>query len=129
MNSNPKLSITTKKVPWQQKELQFSCTQCGQCCTGSPGYAWVSEEEIIKIADYLSISLQECIERYIRTVGERMALKELLPRYDCIFLKDNKCQIYPVRPIQCQTFPWWVKNLHSKENWEIAAQTCPGIIL
>ncbi|HEV8050891.1 MAG TPA: YkgJ family cysteine cluster protein, partial [Parachlamydiaceae bacterium] len=47
--------------------------------------------------------------------------------YDCIFLKDKKCSVYPVRPTQCRTFPWWMQNLATPEDWKEAAKFCEGI--
>ena len=32
--------------PWYAEGLRFKCTECGQCCTGAPGYVWVNEEEV-----------------------------------------------------------------------------------
>jgi len=118
----------SKESPWYKDGLRFQCTECGKCCTGQPGYVWVSEEEMQKIADHLQISLKDFKCRYTRLKGGRYALLELPKRdHDCIFLKDNKCSIYPVRPKQCRTFPWWKDNLKSPEAWKRAAVECEGI--
>ena len=37
------------------------------------------------------------------------------------------CTIYPVRPRQCRTFPFWPENLESPEAWEEATETCHGV--
>ena len=39
--------------PWYADGLQFTCTQCGDCCTGDPGVVWVTDEELKAIADHL----------------------------------------------------------------------------
>jgi Fe-S-cluster containining protein len=45
----------------------------------------------------------------------------------CPFLKKNRCQIYPVRPKQCETWPFWGENL-VRETWEgPISKCCPGI--
>lgn len=110
-------------------ELCFECTACGKCCTGTPGYTWVSEKEIVEIASHLNLSLQDFADRYLRKIGEEWSLKEMPVTYDCIFLKNNKCSIYSHRPEQCRTYPFWPKFLRSKEDWEKAAQECEGIRL
>ena len=117
---------------WYAEGLRFKCTECGQCCTGSPGYAWVTEEEIEAIANYLSISKEKFCQKYIRIVDGRFSLIEQRsptnPKdYDCVFLKDKKCQVYPVRPKQCRTFPWWPINLKSPKDRKEAARFCEGI--
>jgi uncharacterized protein len=113
---------------WYKDGLHFSCTGCGRCCTGNPGYVWVSKEEIAQIATHLQISIDLCMRRYIRQKELRLALIELPKRnYDCVFLENNRCTIYPVRPRQCQTFPWWKEVLSSEKSWEETAQLCNGI--
>jgi len=117
-----------KMLPeWAHEGLRFECTECGECCTGAPGYIWVSKNEVIAIAEHLNISLEKFGQQYLRQVGKRWSLLEDPKNFDCIFLKDNKCQIYPVRPMQCKTFPWWLQNLTSEESWQQAAKTCEGI--
>ncbi len=36
--------------PWYRDGLAFTCTQCGACCTGAPGYVWVDAAEIAALA-------------------------------------------------------------------------------
>lgn len=121
------LNILPDHTPWYSNGLRFKCTECGQCCTGAPGYTWVSDAEIIAIAHHLGLTLDEFGKKYLRLVNGRYALLEKPVSYDCIFLKDKKCQIYQLRPQQCRTFPWWQQNLTSPEAWEEAAQYCEGI--
>jgi uncharacterized protein len=117
---------------WFDKGLPFKCTGCGQCCTGSPGYVWITEEEMQAVADYLKISIKEFMRKYIRRAGDRYALVEHpnLERpkdVDCVFLKDKKCTIYHLRPKQCKTFPWWNENLSSPKAWEELSSYCEGV--
>ena len=115
-------------VCWYEKGLRFSCTGCGKCCSGAPGYVWVTEEEIAAMAAHLKIAIDLFVRKYIRCIDSRLALIELKNRdYDCVFLHDSKCIIYEVRPHQCKTFPWWKENLSSEESWNEAAKSCEGI--
>jgi Fe-S-cluster containining protein len=131
-NQNQKLSVLNgngkQPEPWYKDGLKFKCTECGKCCTGKPGYVWVTEEEIEKIAQFLDIPLKKVMHTYIRQKNNRYALIEKPSQnHDCVFLKDRKCQIYGVRPGQCRTFPWWIQNLKSPESWAEAAKECEGI--
>lgn len=124
---NDRLKVISDEQPWYQEGLRFECTGCGKCCTGAPGYTWVDEQEIQAIADYLNMPIDKFSRVYLRKVMNRYSLIEFSKTYDCVFLKDKKCSIYPVRPKQCKTFPWWLQNLKSKEAWEEAANRCEGI--
>src|SRR5437660_3844523 len=79
--------------PWYADGLAFTCSQCGNCCTGGPGYVWISNIEIARLAKFLKIARKELIEKYCRKIGQRYSLKEIrTPQglYDCVFLKDVK---------------------------------------
>ncbi len=121
------LKVIKEDAPWYAKGLHFECTGCGKCCTGAPGYVWVNEQEIQEMAAFLKMTIEEFSLRYLRLVKGRLSLKERPQNYDCVFLKDKKCQIYSVRPQQCRTFPWWPHHLKSEKEWEEAARYCEGI--
>lgn len=112
---------------WYKDGLHFKCTGCGKCCTGSPGYVWLTEEDIKRFCKHLHISREDFLTRYTMSVHNRISLKEVGKKYDCIFYKDKKCTVYDARPSQCRTFPWWLSNLKSKENWIDASNYCEGI--
>lgn len=117
------------KQSWYANGLRFECTGCGQCCTGAPGYIWVTKEEIAQIAEHLQLHIDEFSRLYVRRVKGQFSLLEHPKTYDCVFLKNKKCQIYSVRPTQCRTYPWWPKNLKSEKDWQEAAKYCEGIHL
>jgi len=142
-----KLDVLQKHQPWYADGLSFTCTQCGNCCTGGPGYVWVSDVEIDRLAAFLQLSREQTIDLHCRRIGDRYSLNEhrnAQGLYDCTFLKQvpvpvqqpdghtilqpkRVCTIYSVRPLQCRTWPFWEGNLASKANWDRAARGCPGI--
>jgi Fe-S-cluster containining protein len=107
--------------------LRFKCTGCGGCCTGSPGYVYLSKTDLTRLAAHLRISEEECVRRYCRLVEGQIALTEMPGNYDCVFLQGKRCSVYEARPIQCRTFPWWIDNLRTPEEWLEAKQRCEGI--
>ncbi len=113
--------------PWYKEGLRFGCTGCGQCCTGSPGYVWLSIKEAETMADALKIPIEEFIRKYTRRVGDRLSLKEDAKNYDCVFLEGKRCSVYEVRPKQCRTFPWWNENVESVASWKETSGRCEGI--
>lgn len=110
---------------WYREGLSFSCTRCGDCCTGAPGYVWVEREEIEALAGFLGLSIDKFGERYLRKVSGRYCLVEK-PGGDCVFF-DGGCTVYPARPTQCRTFPFWRSHLKSQRAWDEVAGECPGI--
>jgi uncharacterized protein len=115
--------------PWYHQGLRFTCTQCGHCCTGAPGNVWVTKEEIAAIAGFLGIAVDELEARHVRVVGNRKTLVDLPhANWDCTFLDPEKrnCQIYPVRPRQCRTWPFWDSNIKTPDAWRATCEACPG---
>jgi Fe-S-cluster containining protein len=86
----------------------------------------MTEEEIDRAARFLGISPDEFIAEYARRIGARYTLKEV-KRWDCVFLTDDGCRIYPARPVQCRTFPFWDENVQRRDYWDHAARDCPGM--
>lgn len=114
--------------PWYHQGLQFECTQCGNCCTGAPGYVWVNQEEIAAMAVLVNApSIPEFEKQYVRRVGVRKSLREY-DNGDCVFFdgKSRKCTVYSARPRQCRSWPFWDSNLRSPQAWAETCQVCPG---
>ena len=115
---------------WYRAGLSFECTQCGNCCSGDPGYVWATQEEIGRIAAFLGRSDGWLDRTHLRRVGLRYSLTER-PNGDCIFLKreggKTMCGIYSVRPLQCRTWPFWTENLATPDAWNHAHHKCPGM--
>lgn len=118
------------KEKWYSAGLSFECTQCGNCCSGDPGYVWATKDELRKIAKSLGSEDGKLEKRFVRRVGLRYSLTEK-PGGDCVFLKREKgktfCGIYTVRPLQCRTWPFWNQNLRSVDTWNETHVLCPGI--
>lgn len=113
--------------PWYRDGLRFECTQCGNCCTGAPGHVWVTDDDIRAIAEYLDKPVGEIRLLNTRPAQGRVSLNEY-PNGDCVYFdpQARRCTIYPVRPLQCRTWPFWKSNLATREDWQRTQQTCPG---
>lgn len=105
--------------------LRFACRRCGRCCTGRPGIVRITRDEIQRISRYLETPVHELIRHHLLSAGNAWHVREH-PDGRCLFYRDG-CVIYPVRPRQCETFPFWSENLRSRERWERIARDCPGI--
>ncbi|WP_200764112.1 YkgJ family cysteine cluster protein [Nitrosophilus alvini] len=107
-----------------------ACETCeGNCCTGESGYIWVQSNEINEISNFLKIDTESFMKNCLKKVKYRYSIKEIFVNgsYQCLFFdKDKGCEIYPVRPKQCRTYPFWD---HFKENTKEVKKECPGIFL
>ncbi len=120
------MSRDDEDTPWYREGLAFTCTRCGACCTGAPGYVWVDEAEIAAMAEHRGESVEAFGRRFLRRVGDRISLIER-PGGDCIFWeKGSGCTVYASRPVQCRTWPFWPENIESPEAWDDVTGICPG---
>lgn len=115
-----------QETPWYSEGLSFTCTKCGACCTGAPGFVWVDPVEIGRLAAFRGETVDQFSRKFVRQVGDRYSLVEK-PGGDCIFWdKSAGCTVYPARPTQCQTWPFWPENIETAEAWDDVTQICPG---
>ncbi|MCB2144924.1 MAG: YkgJ family cysteine cluster protein [Deltaproteobacteria bacterium] len=105
--------------------IRFECRRCGDCCTGDPGIVRVNEREIECIAAYLGTPISAVVETFIYSWEDGHSIKEASDGR-CLFFEDG-CRIYPARPTQCRTFPFWFANLRSEARWKKIRHQCPGI--
>ncbi len=112
--------------PWYKDGLRFTCTRCGHCCTGEPGYVWVREDDLAAIAEKCGQTAEEIKALYTRRTPRGRTLREK-DNGDCVFYDRRQgCTIYDVRPPQCRTWPFWHSNVATPEAWEHTCRVCPG---
>lgn len=116
----------------------FMCRICGTCCSGD-GSAFLYPEDIIRLADYLNISVQEAVDKYtdyimleiVEDRGSYFYIPYLIlkKRDDncCIFLKDKLCSIHEAKPEQCRKTPF-VSEFFTDNQWrEQLRKLCAGV--
>ena len=119
------------KEGYDYKFLPSACASCGgACCTGESGYIWVKYREIKEIADFLELTIEEFATIYLRKVKHRYSIVEKRMgdnNYACIFFDNSlkRCEIYPVRPLQCRSFPFW--EIFKKDKEEVKKE-CIGVV-
>ena len=113
-----------------RRGLCFECTQCGSCCAfrGQYAHVYVDREETERLARLLDMPLSRFKKRYtfvdeygwrqLRTKGER-----------CVFQDPDTeaCTVYPARPTQCRTFPFWREFVQDGRWRDEVRGLCEGV--
>ena len=106
--------------------MRFECQPgCVKCCE-EKGFVYLSEQDVVRIAEHLRMPQAEFERRYLyRTKNQRRlrAPKDSV----CPFLSECGCTIHPVKPAQCSAFPIWPEIIESKKELAETAKRCPGI--
>lgn len=84
--------------------IDFECVKCGACCKWE-GVVVLTPEDIKRIAEHLSVNESEFLEEYTKKHGKDTVLINKPESSSCIFLKDNECSVWDVKPKQCADFP------------------------
>ena len=96
--------------------------------TGGDYFVYLNEQEAEKICVHLQLSRSWFRRRYLERLedGELVAASGTDNR--CAFLDARgQCKVYPVRPLQCRTYPFWPELVQRKSGWAREAKRCEGI--
>jgi len=90
--------------------FQFACQNCGDCCRNVRQAVMVESLDLFRMARHLHMDIAEAAERYtevgiIAWGAPILLMKTTEPDGACVFLKDNRCVIQPVKPRACRLYP------------------------
>ena len=107
--------------------FRFECQSgCVNCCA-RPGEVFLTEEDRDRIAGYLSVAVEEFSERYC-ALDDGQGLRLSIPAAEsCHFLEAEGCRVHDVKPLQCQTFPFWPETVSTRKAWKGLRSYCPGV--
>jgi len=111
--------------------IRFSCTRCGKCCSLevpvvlSDIELWVKRGRYDIISNIVKKKASETL-RKIFNLSFYYTFKRKSSTKECIFLKDNVCSIYSLRPLVCRLFPFaYSEDELSIHPW--ALENCEGL--
>lgn len=87
------------------------CLKCGQCCKGEIG-PFIFPSDVDLIAKNIGVSsfvfLEKYCERHVfnTNFGKLAIYTAKCDSNGCVFLRNNLCKIYEVRPYQCVNSPF-----------------------
>ncbi|MGI6395433.1 MAG: YkgJ family cysteine cluster protein [bacterium] len=116
---------------------KFICKACGECCKGE-GAVFLYPEDIKKIAENYSMTIQEAVNEYTEYVMletiEKSGSYSYMPflilkknKSECIFLNSSLCVIHKFKPFQCEKSPFIV-DFYTDEAWQAhIKKMCPAL--
>ena len=109
------------------RDMGFSCQGCGECCRGEDNSVLVFPQEIRAIEEATGLSWAEVAEPpqegewdtegYFHTLEWRLAKVGEA----CRFYQGGVCAIYPVRPMLCRSYPFYL------DRGKLMASECRGL--
>jgi uncharacterized protein len=110
----------------ETQTLDFKCTGCGDCCKGG-GDVFFTDEDLNAIEEFYEIKdSQKAKFRKKFIQYKENGLYVHSSEIDCFFLKDNRCEIYSLRPLQCRSYPFWPSVYRSKDSLRTLQKNCAG---
>lgn len=111
------------------KHIRFECERCGICCGDTEKK--VRSILLLKIeAEHISqktlIRLDEFVENIEDSEPYFYRMKKNVDR-KCMFLKDNTCTVYQMRPLICRFYPFELKSDSCNEYVFAFTEECPSI--
>ena len=106
---------------------RFVCKRCGACCQGESTVS-LTEEDVLNIANYLGLSVENFLKEYTIKKGENRLEMRVVNNH-CIFFdeKENLCLIHPVKPKTCKEWPFPRAIWENEENFNIIKESCPAL--
>ena len=101
----------------------FRCRECGYCCHGETTVS-LTPEDVMRMAAYLKLSIEELKERYLRE--KEGVIQMRIVDGHCIFYNGG-CTVHPGKPWRCTEWPLHPSILLDRHNFETIRDSCPGI--
>lgn len=110
--------------------VHFSCNRCGICCRDTEQktrHILVLEAEAKIIASQTSQGVTDFSFQIADKLPFGCEMKKT-SEGKCVFLKENQCTIYQIRPLICRFYPFELKFDKDKQShvFDFTLE-CPGI--
>jgi Fe-S-cluster containining protein len=109
--------------------VRFECSRCTLCC----GDTITRTRHILLLAketEKISETTLKALETFARRVfGHEPYAYEMKKNREgkCVFLSENRCIIYAVRPLICRCYPFELKPGKNGSHVFSSTSECPGL--
>lgn len=106
--------------------LRFACQPgCTRCCD-TQGFVYITEADLLNLASFIGLSAEAFEKQYVMRYQRILRLRKP-PASQCYFLGPSGCNVHPVKPVQCRTYPFWPELVEDRKAWKEEGARCPGI--
>jgi Fe-S-cluster containining protein len=89
---------------------------------------FLDDDEAEGIRAHLGLSRGWFRRHYLKRLPEGDVVASWQSDGRCVFLDARgECSIYPVRPLQCRTYPFWPEIVRRQRDWQRESRRCEGI--
>ena len=109
--------------------VRFECVKCGICC----GDTKEKNRHVLLLkteAEQIAETTGQQIFKFAVKIEDKAPYKyEMKKRKNgkCVFLQNNLCTIYSLRPLICRFYPFELKDIHNQKHTFLYTDECPGI--
>jgi Fe-S-cluster containining protein len=111
------------------KNVRFKCNRCALCCGDVEKRVrsiLLLKSEADRILQKTLMSLDSFVER-VDESGPYIYRMKKTNDGKCVFLRNNLCSMYQLRPLICKFYPFQLKNIGINRYSFIYTDECPGI--
>jgi Fe-S-cluster containining protein len=110
--------------------VRFRCIKCGICCGDTKEktrHILLLRTEAEQIATATLQSISKFAVKHKGKAPYSYEMKKRTKDGKCVFLENNCCTIYSLRPLICRFYPFELKNAQSGKYSFLYTDECPGI--
>jgi Fe-S-cluster containining protein len=110
--------------------VRFRCAKCGICCGDTKDKIrriLLLKPEAEQIAKTTAQPISNFVIKNTNRTPYTYEMKRTKEDGKCVFLENNLCTIYPVRPLICRFYPFELKPAHNRKYKFLFTEECPGI--
>ncbi|NWF86288.1 YkgJ family cysteine cluster protein [Candidatus Bathyarchaeota archaeon] len=111
------------------ENVHFKCLRCALCCGDTEKRErkiFFTKIEANHIKQRTSMQSEEFAEE-IKGCEPYVYKMKKTKKGKCIFLKNNSCSIYRIRPLICRFYPFELRETKSNRHVFAYTNECPGI--
>ena len=108
---------------------RFKCIKCGICCGDTPAktrHVLMLKAEVEQISEATNQPIHEFT---VDVEGKAPYIYEMAKTKEgkCVFLKNNQCTVYALRPLVCRFYPFELKTARPRKHTFTPTDECPGM--